>query len=85
MILRELLPRLSGVRKGWQGYAAKCPAHEDRVQSLSLTETNGRILFKCHAGCTTKEIVESLSLQWKDIFDDRIIEPSRATMSKQRT
>src|SRR5688500_10687382 len=76
MQLRELIPHLSGVRRGWNGYAAKCPAHEDKHQSLSIAEGDGRILLKCFAGCDTSTIVKSLGLTWRDLFDKSIEKPS---------
>ena len=82
MQLRELLPRLSGVRKGWQGYAAKCPAHDDKRQSLSLSEGDGRILVKCFAGCSTETIVGQLGLTWKDLFDREITMPSVSSLGE---
>ena len=82
MNLNELLPHLSGVRKGWHGYAAKCPAHNDKVQSLSLAEGDGRILVKCFAGCSTESILATLNLGWKDLFDKRILEPSTTSLGE---
>jgi hypothetical protein len=38
----------------------RCPAHEDRNPSLSVTERNNRILVKCHRGCTQEEVVSKL-------------------------
>jgi hypothetical protein len=41
---------------------ARCPAHEDRNPSLSLTDgDNGRLLLKCHAGCDYRAVTEVLS------------------------
>src|SRR5580765_8743873 len=51
------------------GWTAHCPAHHDRKSSLSIREgEDGRVLLKCHAGCSTKEIVAALSLDMKDLF-----------------
>jgi len=80
MRLHELLPRLSGVRKGGNGYAAKCPAHKDKRQSLSLAEDSGRILINCFAGCTGDKVISSLGLEWKDLFDKGIDKPSRSSL-----
>lgn len=87
MNLREILPRLSGVRKGGQGYAAKCPAHDDKKQSLGLAEANGRVLVKCYAGCATTSGVSAMGLTWQDLFDRGITKPSFASLgaSWQRT
>lgn len=40
---------------------ARCPAHEDRNPSLSLTDgDNGRLLVKCHAGCGYRDVTAAL-------------------------
>jgi hypothetical protein len=80
MNLREILPRLSGVRKGGQGFAAKCPAHDDQKQSLNLAEANGRVLVKCYAGCDTMSVVSALGLTWQDLFDRGITNPSSSSL-----
>lgn len=52
-----------------EGYVARCPAHEDRVPSLSLTAgADGRALVKCHAGCEFGAIVAGLGLAARDLF-----------------
>ena len=51
------------LRGRWQGAygTAKCPAHEDRAPSLSLADgTTGRVLVKCHAGCTFESVRDVL-------------------------
>src|SRR5262249_32653904 len=51
------------------GYRASCPAHHDRIPSLSVSEgDDGRVLLCCHAGCTFEQVVEALSLQPIDLF-----------------
>jgi hypothetical protein len=77
MILKDLLPKLYGVRRGGTGFVARCPSHDDKKQSLSLAEDSGRILVKCFAGCSTKQIISSLGLDWTDLFDRRIEKPDR--------
>jgi hypothetical protein len=57
-------PKRNGAN--WQ---AKCPAHDDRVASLSISEGNdGRVLLHCHAGCDTEAIVIALNLEMRDLF-----------------
>src|SRR5882762_4853451 len=71
MRLDEFLDRLSGVEGHGEQYAARCPAHEDARASLSLTAgTDGRILLKCHAGCTSEAVVRALGLTLADLFPD---------------
>ena len=61
---------------------ARCPAHEDRHASLSIGEGHGgRILLKCFAGCTPREVVAALGLTMSDLFADTRTTPrdTRAT------
>jgi hypothetical protein len=68
---QEFLGRLKRVRRSGDGWSAGCPAHDDRHASLSVGEGNdGRILVKCHAGCSIEEIVGALGLELKDLFAD---------------
>lgn len=39
---------------------AKCPAHEDRDASLSITEICGKVLVHCFAGCSQLDVVAAL-------------------------
>jgi putative DNA primase/helicase len=71
MNLDEFIDRvhLEGVRKQGGGYLARCPAHEDRIPSLSIGEgDDGRVLLHCWAGCETRDVVAALRLTWRDLF-----------------
>lgn len=64
----QLLGKLDGV-KGHDGkFTARCPAHDDRVSSLSITEKDDKILVKCHAGCAIEDILKPLELTLADLF-----------------
>lgn len=57
---RGLNPKPTGPAK-WQ---ALCPAHEDRVPSLSIaTGHDDCLLLKCHAGCAFADILGSLDVR----------------------
>lgn len=57
------------VRKCGTGKAqCICPAHADREASLTLTDGNDRALIKCHAGCSTEEVVIAAGLKMSDLF-----------------
>jgi putative DNA primase/helicase len=57
MTVEEFLAQLDGVKRQGAGYIARCPAHEDRHQSLKIDEGDGgKLLAFCHAGCTFEEI-----------------------------
>lgn len=67
--LEKLHARLERVKKQGHYYTARCPSHDDRRNSLSFEEADdGRALVKCHAGCTTEQIVAELGLELKDLF-----------------
>jgi len=73
MLLDELLSRLDGVkRSGEAGFVARCPAHEDHKQSLSVgTGDDGRLLLTCFAGCGTEAICGSLGISLADLFQEK--------------
>lgn len=71
MTVSDVLTRLEGVKGGGGQYAARCPAHDDKRASLSVsTGQDGRILLHCHAGCTVPEILDTLGLKEADLFPD---------------
>jgi len=56
-------------RRSGEGWAAHCPSHEDSTQSLSLSVgADGRVLVRCHAGCSYKQIVDDLGMAPRDLF-----------------
>jgi hypothetical protein len=56
----DAIVRALDARKSGAQYAAKCPAHDDAKASLSLGKPNGKLVFKCHAGCSQDDIVAAL-------------------------
>ena len=85
MQLNHFLELLESVKPNGTGYQARCPAHDDRKPSLSISEgEDGRILLKDHAGCSTKEIVEAMGLTTADLFPaDRVASPIRVRFMKK--
>lgn len=70
MTVNEFLSRLDGVKGGHGKWTARCPSHDDRRQSLSVSVGgDGRVLLHCHAGCSTEDICAALGLTVKDLFD----------------
>jgi hypothetical protein len=67
----EFVSRLDRARKQAGGWVARCPAHEDRIPSLSVGEgADGRVLVHCFAGCTVDAVVAALGLTVVDLFPD---------------
>ena len=73
MIADALLSRLAHVREtGTMSWSARCPAHEDRNPSLSVTELAGdKVLVNCHAGCSIFAVVETVGLSMSDLYPPR--------------
>lgn len=64
----ERFEKRSKTAKGW---SVKCPAHEDKSPSLSVSRgRDGRILLKCFAGCTTEAVCAAMGLKVSDLFED---------------
>jgi hypothetical protein len=61
--VRDVLSKLRGVRDSGSGWSAKCPAHDDRQNSLSIGEGDGgKVLLRCHAGCPFERIAPLVGL-----------------------
>ena len=72
MNINEILQRLQGVKGGSGQWSARCPAHDDRQNSLSVAVGDDRrILLRCHAGCGVETIAGALGLSVKDLFEDK--------------
>ena len=70
--MRNLLNALSshGLKQIRENkFMCRCPAHEDRSPSLTVTvQPNEKTLVHCFAGCRTEEIINTLGLQMGDLF-----------------
>jgi putative DNA primase/helicase len=68
----ELLQRLGDkVELGVDGhYKSRCPAHNDKNPSLSITATEDRVVLCCHAGCSIDQILQSLNMEKRQLFDN---------------
>lgn len=57
---QHIVVQLGGKWRGRKG-SCRCPAHDDRDPSMSVTETrDGRPLVYCHAGCSQTELIAAL-------------------------
>jgi len=71
MKVEAFLERLEAVRaRGTGKWSARCPAHTDKSPSLSVAESDQRILVHCFAGCDIHVILTALNLAPKDLFFD---------------
>src|SRR5215203_4585386 len=67
--MTDLLARLQAVRRAGDGWTARCPAHQDQENSLSVHHREGKWLLKCHAGCDWQDILKAIGVQAAELFD----------------
>jgi hypothetical protein len=65
----DILTRLKGVRPSGEGWTAKCPAHKDKQNSLSVHHRDGKWLLNCHAGCDCEKIIAAIGVAAGELFD----------------
>lgn len=57
------------VKKRYQDKAqCKCPAHDDRQASLTVTKGRDSVLIHCHAGCDIDNVLSAAGLKKSDLF-----------------
>jgi hypothetical protein len=58
-------------KTGATQWMANCPAHEDRVSSLSIgIGHDGRALVHCHSGCPEVDVWAALGIEARELFTD---------------
>jgi putative DNA primase/helicase len=85
----ELAKALGGRRYGARQWQARCPAHDDRDPSLSITESReGVTLIHCFAGCEQGAVIDALKVRglWAngDASRDRFITPERVKAANEQ-
>ena len=60
MTAEAISQALQARRTGPGRWMARCPAHDDRNPSLSITDRNGKALLHCFAGCEQRAVIEAL-------------------------
>ena len=72
MRLEDFVERLENVKMSGGQYTDRCPAHEDKKNSLAAgAGDDGRILVKCYAGCAAEAIVAAMGLTMQDLMPPR--------------
>lgn len=82
-----LLALLKNVMQGQANqWSARCPAHEDNRNSLSIAlGDDGKILVKCFAGCKTAAVVDALGLKMVQLFPERTRAPHHHGRTTKRS
>jgi hypothetical protein len=80
------IARLANARTTSNGWIARCPAHDDRLPSLSIREgRGGRTVLHCHAGCDAGAIVLALGLSLADLFAEQSLASRRMRKARHMT
>jgi len=58
--VQEIVSALNGKQTGSGSWLCHCPSHDDKDPSLSISQKDGKILFKCFAGCTQEAVLNAL-------------------------
>lgn len=75
--LDEFLSKLTKVRKNGRGWTACCPAHDDRMPSMSIAENDGKITVCCFAGCGFEAITGAVGMRMEDFYPPRAASEQR--------
>jgi putative DNA primase/helicase len=65
--LEAFLNRLDLVKRNGAGWVARCPAHEDKKPSLSVTKRDGKILLHCFAGCPPESVCSAMGIELRSL------------------
>lgn len=84
--IENLLSRLDKVREmGKPGqWMARCPAHDDRTPSLSISLRSESIAVYCFAGCSTEDVLDSIGLTFTDLYGKEAANYQAAIANKGR-
>lgn len=69
MDFKNILKRFEGIKKHDENhYMAKCPVHDDKNPSLSISIDSNKLLIHCYAGCKFEEIIQAVGLTKNDLI-----------------
>ena len=76
--MERVVDRLDRVQRNGTTTLASCPVHDhgkgngDRNPSLSVAQSDGKVLLHCMSGCHVQDVMTAIGLDWPDLFDDPI-------------
>lgn len=69
---------------GERRWKCRCPAHDDRSPSLSISVGDGgTVLVKCFVGCATKDVLAAVGMEMKELFVQQAEQTARSKPSTQ--
>lgn len=77
MTTADVVTRFKDVKRSGDGWAARCPAHDDNRNSLAISSgADGKTVLYCHVKCSTEQIVTAAGLKMSDLFADSGTRPA---------
>jgi len=76
--------KLEQVKHNNNSIVALCPSHNDKSPSLTASCNSEKILVKCQAGCTFKEIVSVLEMKQSQFFTPKEKTPHKKIVATYR-
>lgn len=82
----EAIAQALGGRRCGRGWLARCPAHQDRSPSLSISERGGKVLVHCFAGCGQDAVLEALRARglWPERSAPELTPDERRALAEAR-
>ena len=78
----EFAQRHERPHKTASGWQVCCRAHDDSNASLSVSDgDDGKVLLKCHAGCSFNEICAAAGVDPKELFPPKQTNQSRRILA----
>lgn len=68
MNYEDILSHFQIVRRYRDKAQCRCPCHDDKQASLTITRGKRCILLHCHAGCRFEDIMQAVGLKKQDLF-----------------
>ncbi len=75
---------LEQVKHNNNSIVALCPSHNDKSPSLTASFNSEKILVKCQAGCTFKEIVTTVGMKQSQFFTPKEKTPTKKIVATYR-
>ena len=61
--VEKIAQALGDARVSGEGWICRCPAHDDKTASLSISAGKQRdVIFHCHAGCDFKDVQQFMQI-----------------------
>lgn len=68
MTHEEILSRFQVIRRYGDKAQCRCPCHDDRQASLTISKGRKGAVIYCHAGCSFEDVIQAVGLKKQDLF-----------------